>query len=165
MRSVGTQLTPVERPEIMLRTKRLLELVDLEPHLTEGSTLNSGIVNEYEQEVQERWGDTAAFQQSQARTSKYSHSDFAAAKVDQEAVTERFATAFGNGIDCNSPEVQEIVVAHRAAISKWFYDCNIEMQRNLALMYVSDERFKKYYDGRVRGLAQYVHDSIMNTKN
>jgi len=122
-------------------------------------------VSDYEPEVIERWGDTDAFKQSQARTSKYSHADFAAAKVDQEAVTERFATAFGNGVDCNSLEVQEIVLAHRAAISKWFYECSFEMQRNLALMYVSDERFKKYYDGRVRGLAQYVHDSIMNTKN
>jgi hypothetical protein len=118
-------------------------------------------MNDYEAEVQERWGDTAAFEQSQARTSKYSHADFAAAKVDQEAVTERFATAFGNGVDYKSAEVQEIVVAHREAISKWFYDCSIEMQRNLAAMYVSDERFKKYYDGRVRGLAQYVHDSIL----
>jgi hypothetical protein len=118
-------------------------------------------MNEYEAEVQERWGDTAAFEQSQARTSKYSHADFAAAKVDQEAVTERFATAFGNGVDYKSAEVQEIVVAHREAISKWFYDCSIEMQRSLAAMYVSDERFKKYYDGRVRGLAQYVHDSIL----
>jgi hypothetical protein len=118
-------------------------------------------MNDYEVEVQERWGDTAAFEQSQARTSKYSHADFAAAKVDQEAVTERFATAFGNGVDYKSAEVQEIVVAHREAISKWFYDCSIEMQRNLAAMYVSDERFKKYYDGRVRGLAQYVHDSIL----
>jgi hypothetical protein len=27
-------------------------------------------------------------------------------------------------------------------------------------MYIGDERFKKYYDGRVRGLAQYVHDAI-----
>ena len=161
MKSAETQLIPVERQEIMLRTRPLLELVDLEPYLIEGSTLNSGIVNEYEQEVQERWGETAAFQQSQERTSKYSHSDFAAAKIDQEAVTERFATAFGNGVDCNSPEVQEIVLAHRAAISKWFYDCSIEMQKNLALMYVGDERFKKYYDGRVRGLAQYVHDAIM----
>jgi len=118
-------------------------------------------MNEYEAEVQERWGDTAAFEQSQARTSKYSHADFVAAKVDQEAVTERFATAFGNGVDCKSADVQAIVVAHREAISKWFYDCSIEMQKNLALMYVGDERFKKYYDGRVRGLAQYVHDAIM----
>jgi hypothetical protein len=118
-------------------------------------------MNEYEAEVQERWGNTDAFRQSQARTSKYSHADFAAAKVDQEAVTEKFAAAFGNGVDYKSAEVQEIVVAHRAAISKWFYECSVEMQRNLALMYIGDERFKKYYDGRVRGLAQYVHDAIM----
>jgi hypothetical protein len=122
-------------------------------------------VSDYESEVQQRWGQTEEFRQSEARTSKYSHADFAAAKIDQEAVTERFATAFGNGVDYSSPEVQEIVLAHRAAISKWFYDCTAEMQRNLALMYISDERFKKYYDGRVRGLAQYVHDSIMATKN
>jgi hypothetical protein len=118
-------------------------------------------VNEYEREVEERWGNTESYQQSQARTSKYSHADFAAAKVDQEAVTERFATAFGNGVDCGSVEVQEIVLAHRAAISKWFYECSFEMQQNLAAMYLADERFKKYYDGRVRGLAQYVHDAIM----
>ena len=133
----------------------------LEPHLIEVFTLNSGTMNDYEAEVQERWGDTDAFKQSQARTSKYSHADFAAAKVDQEAVTERFATAFGNGVDYKSADVQAIVVAHREAISKWFYECSPEMQRNLALMYIGDERFKKYYDDRVRGLAQYVHDAIM----
>ena len=121
-------------------------------------------MNDYEPEVIERWGDTDAFKQSQARTSKYSHADFAAAKVDQEAVTERFATAFGNGVNCGSVEVQEIVLAHRAAISKWFYECSFEMQQNLAAMYIGDERFKKYYDGRVRGLAQYVHDAIMAKK-
>jgi len=118
-------------------------------------------MNEYEQEVQAHWGETSEYQQSTERTSRYTHADFAAAKVDQEAVTERFATAFGNGVDYKSAEVQEIVIAHRAAISKWFYDCNVEMQRNLAVMYINDERFKKYYDGRVRGLAQYVHDAIM----
>lgn len=133
----------------------------LEPHLIEVFTINSGTMNDCEVEVQERWGDTDAFKQSQARTSKYSHADFAAAKVDQEAVTERFATAFGNGVDYKSADVQAIVVAHREAISKWFYECSPEMQRNLALMYIGDERFKKYYDGRVRGLAQYVHDAIM----
>lgn len=118
-------------------------------------------MNGYEAEVQERWGDTAAFEQSKARTSQYWHADFAAAKIDQEAVTEKFATAYGNRVDCSSAEVQAMVVAHREAISKWFYDCSIEMQKNLAQMYISDERFKKYYDSRVRGLAQFVHDAIM----
>ena len=117
-------------------------------------------MSQYEDEVQERWGDTEAFAQSQSRTSKYTHEDFAAAKVDQEAATELFVYAFGNSLPFDSDKTKAAVLAHREAITKWFYDCSIEMQKNLAVMYVEDPRFKEYYDGRVRGLAQYVHDAI-----
>lgn len=95
------------------------------------------------------------------RTTKYSHSDFALTKVDQEAVTQQFAYAFGNSLAIDSTEAQTAVVAHREAINKWFYDCSIEMQQSLAHMYIEDPRFKKYYDDRARGLAQYVHDAIL----
>ena len=122
-------------------------------------------MNEFEEEVKERWGDTAQYSRSSQRTSKYSHADFALAKVDQEAATEQFAYAFGNSLSINSPETQTAVVAHREAITKWFYDCSVEMQKNLALMYVQDQRFKKYYDDRARGLAQYVHDAILAQEN
>ena len=115
----------------------------------------------YSEEVNERWGDTDAYKQSTSRTSKYTKDDFAAAKVDQEAATEMFVIAFGNSYAVSSAQAQAAVVAHRAAISKWFYDCSVEMQKNLAVMYIEDHRFKAYYDGRVRGLAQYVHDAIM----
>ena len=118
-------------------------------------------MDQYLTEVQERWGDTDAYRQSQAKTSKYSKDDFQAAKVDQEAATELFVYAFGNSLPIDSPKALEAVRAHRDAISKWFYDCSIEMQKNLAAMYIEDPRFKEYYDGRARGLAQYVHDSIM----
>lgn len=117
-------------------------------------------MHEYENEAKERWGDTKAYKQSSAKTSKYSKEDFAAAKVDQEAATELFVYAFGNSLPIDSPKVKEAVIAHRAAITKWFYDCSIEMQKQLAIMYIEDLRFKEYYDGRVRGLAQYVHDAI-----
>ena len=119
-------------------------------------------MNEYDQEVQERWGDTDAYRESQAKTSKYSKADFQAAKVDQEAATELFVYAFGNSLPIDSPKAQEAVRAHREAITKWFYDCSVEMQKNLAVMYVEDPRFKEYSDGRGRGLAQYVHDAIIN---
>ena len=119
-------------------------------------------MDEHQKEVQERWGDTDAYRQSQAKTSNYSKDDFHAAKVDQEAATELFVYAFGNSLPIDSPKAQEAVRAHRDAITKWFYDCSVEMQKNLAVMYVEDPRFKEYYDGRVRGLAQYVHDAIIN---
>ena len=117
---------------------------------------------EYEDEVRARWGETEAYRQSAAKTSKYSKRDFEAAKVDQEAATELFVYAFGNSLPINSPKTSEAVRAHRDAISKWFYDCSIDMQKNLAKMYIEDPRFKEYYDGRVGGLAQYVHDAIVN---
>ena len=118
-------------------------------------------MSQFESEVHERWGDTDAYRQSKAKTSKYSKEDYEAAKVDQEAATELFVYAFGNSLPIDSPKAQEAVRAHRDTITKWFYDCSIDMQKNLALMYIQDPRFKEYYDGRVRGLAQYVHDAVM----
>jgi hypothetical protein len=117
-------------------------------------------MHEYEDEVGKRWGDTDAYRQSQGKTSKYSKDDFQAAKVDQEAATELFVYAFGNSLPIDSAKAREAVLAHREAITKWFYDCSVEMQKNLAVMYIEDPRFKEYYDGRIRGLAQYVHDAI-----
>jgi hypothetical protein len=114
----------------------------------------------YEDEVVERWGDTEAYRQSSAKTSKYSRDDFEAAKVDQEAATELFVYAYGNSLPLDSEKTKTAVIAHRDAITKWFYDCSIEMQKNLAVMYIEDPRFKEYYDGRVKGLAQYIHDAI-----
>lgn len=117
-------------------------------------------MDEFEAEVKERWGETDAYRESAARTSKYTPADFQAAKVDQEAATEMFVHAFGNSLPTDSEKAQAAVAAHRTAISKWFYECSVEMQKHLATMYVTDPRFKEYYDGRARGLAQYVHDAI-----
>ena len=118
-------------------------------------------MSQFENELQERWGDTDAYRQSKSKTSKYSKEDFEAAKVDQEAATELFVSAFGNGLPVNSAEAQNAVRAHREAISKWFYECSVEMQKQLALLYIEDPRFKEYYESRNRGLAQYIHDAIV----
>jgi hypothetical protein len=115
----------------------------------------------YDEEVVSRWGDSREYKESSSRTSRYTQADFQAAKVDQEAATELFVYAFGNSLPVDSTKAQEAVTAHRNAISKWFYQCSIEMQKNLAQMYITDERFKEYYEGRIHGLAQYVHDAIM----
>ena len=117
-------------------------------------------MDRYEAEVRDRWGSTEAYRESKARTSKYSSADFQAAKVDQEAATELFVTAFGNGLPVDSAAAQDAVMAHRAAISKWFYECSVEMQKQLALLYLEDPRFKEYYERRAKGLAQYIHDAI-----
>ena len=118
-------------------------------------------MNNHEAEVVNRWDNTDAYKQSKARTSKQSDAEFQSAKIDQEAATELFVSAFGNGFTVDSTEAQKAVRAHRDAISKWFYECSVEMQKQLALLYIEDPRFKEYYESRNRGLAQYVHDAIV----
>ena len=77
-------------------------------------------MGEYDEEVQERWGSTDAYKQSQSKSSKYSKEDFEAAKVDQEAATELFVYAFGNSLPLDSEKTKAAVLAHREAITKWF---------------------------------------------
>jgi hypothetical protein len=107
----------------------------------------------------ERWGDTYAYRQSKARTAQYTSADFNAAKRDQEAATELFVSALRNHLAPTSGPAQEAVNAHRAAISKWFYNCSVEMRKNLTVMHIEDPRFKEYFDGCMRGLAQHVPDA------
>lgn len=49
---------------------------------------------------------------------------------------------------------------HRQHICTWFYDCPYEMHENLGEMYVSDERFKAFYDAMRPGLAEHLRDAI-----
>ena len=60
----------------------------------------------------------------------------------------------------DSPEAKAAAELHRLHIDRNFYPCSYEMQTGLAAMYLADERFARHYDGRVPGLAQYVHDAI-----
>jgi hypothetical protein len=54
----------------------------------------------------------------------------------------------------------DLAEAHRQHISRWFYDCDYEMHRGLADIYVSDPRFTAAYDDIEPGFSQYVHDAM-----
>jgi MerR family transcriptional regulator, thiopeptide resistance regulator len=117
---------------------------------------------QYADEARDRWGDTDAYRQSAQRTSRYGKDDWVRIKAEAEAVTQRFADLFAAGAPADGPEAADAVRAHREHISRWFYDCSPQMQRGLAEMYVADDRFRRNYDDRAAGLAQWIHDAIMS---
>lgn len=49
---------------------------------------------------------------------------------------------------------------HRRHISTWFYDCPHTTHLCLGEMYVSDERFKAFYDSMHPGLAEHLKEAI-----
>jgi MerR family transcriptional regulator, thiopeptide resistance regulator len=116
--------------------------------------------DQYEQEVQERWGETDAYAQSKSRTSSYTKEDWVRIKQEGEDVEARFAAALQAGVPADSEQAMDVAEAHRQQISRNFYDCPPAMHAGLGRMYVEDERFAAHYEQRAAGLAQYVSTAV-----
>jgi len=115
---------------------------------------------EHAAEAEQRWGHTDAYKESARRTKHYGKAEWAQIRAEGDAVYARFAELLGT--PATDPRVQEAVVAHRDHITRWFYPCSVEMQRGLAEMYIADPRFTANIDRIAPGLAQYIHDAIVN---
>ena len=115
---------------------------------------------QYAEEVEERWGDTDAYRQSQQRTSSYTKADWLQIKAEQTEIGERFVAALQAGLPADSPEAMDTAEAARRQIDERFYACSHDMHRNLGDMYIADPRFTAYYEDQAEGLAQYVRDAI-----
>ena len=151
------------------RTQAMLEAIDAALAATEGGTtmtteeradmfgeLFDGFdPADYEDEVKERWGETAAYKQSTARTKRYTKADWARIAAESGAVTAEFVALMDEGLAPDSPEAIAVADRHHAHLEKWFYDCPPKMYAGLAQMWVDDDRFTKNIDRAGEGLAAY----------
>ena len=111
-------------------------------------------------EAEQRWGDTDAWEQSQARAKTYSRADWEAIKAEQDAIHKAYTDAIDAGEPPTSVAAMDAAEMHRRNISERFYDCSPELHRNLGDMYVSDPRFTATYDEIRPGMAQYVREAM-----
>ena len=116
---------------------------------------------QYAEEVEERWGDTDAYRQSQQRAAGYTKQDWIRIKAEQEAAGARFAAAMTAGLPPDSPEAMDAAEENRLLIDRYFYDLSPQMHVGLGQMYLADPRFTRTYEELAPGLAQYVHDAIV----
>jgi DNA-binding transcriptional MerR regulator len=115
---------------------------------------------QYDAEVEERWGETDAYKESQRKTRGYTKEDWLRIKAEGEDVESRFAAALRDGVPADSSQAMDIAEQHRQQISRNFYDCPPEMHAGLGQMYVDDERFTAHYEQIAPGLAQYVSTAV-----
>jgi MerR family transcriptional regulator, thiopeptide resistance regulator len=116
--------------------------------------------DDYEEEVQERWGDTDAYKQSAERTKRYTKADWAEMKAEMDANGAAFAALMDAGIPADSPEAMALAEEKRLHITKWFYDCPIEFYVNMASIWVNDPRFTKNIDKTHEGMAAYSYAAV-----
>jgi DNA-binding transcriptional MerR regulator len=140
---MGIHLTPEERFEIF---------GDFRPE-------------DYAEEVEQRWGGTEAYRQSQRRVAAYTKEDWQRIRAEEEEVRANLAAAFAAGLAPDSDDAMAAAEAHRQHISRWFYECSYDIHRGLTDMYVNDDRFRAHYDALVPGLARFIRESAHANAN
>jgi MerR family transcriptional regulator, thiopeptide resistance regulator len=117
--------------------------------------------SDHEAEARERWGATEAFAQSQERMAGYSPADMSSAKKAQEDALQGVIHSMQAGFPPTSLEAMVAAEKCRLAICDWYFECSPQMHRQLAELYVTDERFRSFYESQQLGLATYFHDAIV----
>ena len=137
-RTMGINLTPEEKFEVF---------GDKDPE-------------EHAEEAERRWGGTEAYAESQRRAARYTKDDWKRMQAEVASWGERYDALMEAGEPATGERAMDMAEEHRQHISQWFYDCSYEIHRGLGEMYVSDERFKEFYDSMRPGLAEHLRDAI-----
>ncbi|MGV3620971.1 MAG: MerR family transcriptional regulator [Archangium sp.] len=114
----------------------------------------------YEAEADDRWGSDPKFAESKRRTAKYSASDWARFKAEQDAVYVALADALKAGWKPTTPRVKALAEKHRRLIDRWFYACDREHHARLADLYENDPRFAANIDAYAQGLTSFLCAAI-----
>ncbi|MFB6502812.1 MULTISPECIES: MerR family transcriptional regulator [unclassified Streptomyces] len=137
-RKMGINLTPEEKFEVF---------GDKDPEM-------------HAEEAGRRWGGTDAYAESQRRAASYTKDDW----KRMQAEAAEWGAAYGALMEAGEPATGEramdLAEEHRRRIIGRFYECGPEMHRGLGEMYVSDPRFRAYYEAIRPGMAEHLRDAI-----
>ena len=115
---------------------------------------------QYEDEAKQRWGDTDAYKQSQAKTAGYSKDKWNDILAGMNGVFAEFAECKKCGERADSDTAHRLVKKLQDYITANFYHCTDDILAGLGQMYVCDERFKKNIDKNGEGTAEFVCEAI-----
>ena len=79
----------------------------------------------------------------------------------EEEIRRRLEDAVHAGLDPTGEEGREIVRLHRRWLEVTVKPCDGARQREIAELYVADERFAAHYDRNVPGCARFLRDAVV----
>lgn len=142
--------------KIIEQTKSMLEEGD---NAMDISSFKNEEYEKYAREAKEKWGNTPAYAEYEAKLRKNGEAAMDAAGAKLMA---RFAELGAlRGGDPAGKAVQQAVCGLQAFITENFYKCTDEILSGLGEMYVADERFKRNIDSTGgEGTAEFVREAI-----
>ena len=142
-------------------------IADIDPSGQEKNTMSTqqmfevfpDMKQEYQDEAQERWGNTDAWKQSAARWSKYTKADMEHMKQEMAQVFGQLEKVFAAGTRPDAPAAIAAIEAQRLMSDKWFYDCPKELHVKGTEWTSNDERYVRNIDKNCPGLAAWMHQA------
>lgn len=113
----------------------------------------------YQQEAQQRWGDTTQYKESQRKWSSYSEDERERIKKLGGEITLRMVSVEPQAKP-DDPDVQAAVGEYFQYLNQYFYRCEVEFLRGLADMWVQDPRFAVNYERIREGGADFVRQAV-----
>jgi MerR family transcriptional regulator, thiopeptide resistance regulator len=157
------------REVLVEKRARLDAMIAAVDRMTKGTPMSADDVKsmfdgfdaaQYENEAEQRWGKTEAFQESKQRTQSYGKTEWEEIKREADSIYRRLVDLMASGALPSDPAVQAAVDDHRAHISRWFYTCTKEIHRGLGEMYIADPRFTANLDAYAPGFSQFLRDAF-----
>lgn len=145
------------------RLERLISAVDnaMNGEITMNAFRNDEI-NQYRDEVKQRWGHTKAYAEHEANNKNQSQDAQAAKAAQLDAVFALFAQCMAGGNKADSDAAMALAGKLQDCITANYYTCTKQILAGLGQMYTADERFRQNIDRHGEGTAQFVSDAIAN---
>ncbi|XKK39429.1 MerR family transcriptional regulator [Nocardiopsis sp. ARC36] len=156
----------IDRLRTMARAlERLMEADTMQLDLTPGERLElfgDFDVDARAEEARERWGarNPEAFDRSLRDVGRYTKADWLQSQAEAAEIYRALARAMDDGVPAGSEAAADLAELHRDHITRWFYDCTVEIHRGLGQLYADDERFTATVDAHGQGLSVYLRDAF-----
>lgn len=111
-------------------------------------------VNEFQDEVKSRWGDTSAYREFQSKN--IPDNTF----TDFDNIFSEFADCMKESFSPSDSQVQTLVQKLQNFITANFYTCTNEILAGLGQMYICDERFQNNIDKHGKNTTQFISNAI-----
>ena len=156
------------RKLLIKKNERLENLISLVDNIIKGENAMSfkefdlteieKTKKEFITEVNERWGNSDAFVESEKKAENYGKEQWQQISDDGGCILKAFAQNINKSAD--SAEVQALVVKWQDFITAKFYKCTKEILAGLGQMYVGDVRFTENIDKYGVGTAKFMAEAI-----
>ena len=113
-------------------------------------------------EVESRWGDTAAYEESARKVSTYTKEDWGQINASNAAIERRILELMDAGVPPTSDEAMDVAEEQRLHISRWFYVMDHAFHVQKIELYVKDPRFRAGIEEHTcPGAAEWLQAAII----